>query len=332
MEEIKENQQIVYNYDWKYELFQNIKRILIWLLKIGVILFVLIMLLKYAPMWLFSMVLGAVIFSVPAWLFVKSFFKVDYMIFLVVDLEKKEITPYFIPSKLIKDGIWEIVGVKTKYKSRSDVISDQEIDRIFKEIEEIDFKILKYEDRLKKLKEELKLLRVKRKKKLWKVGKVDKLFLKLGLVNLAKAVNPDACLETLESYEKSIYKIKDEINELTYKIQELKAEKNNMLLELEWIGEFGESVFLSDKIDKKSKKIYLSPLHSCSDLELQLNKHKFAELKAYIKELTVKYAKMKIDYEDKVYDAAISLIEEIEKETYNIDNIDEEKGEENVRN
>ena len=38
---------------------------------------------------------------------------------------------------------------------------------------------------------------------------------------------------------------------------------------------------------------------------------------------------MKIDYEDKVYDAAIDLIEEIEKETYNIEEV--EKGEEHVR-
>jgi len=50
-------------------------------------------------------------------------------------------------------------------------------------------------------------------------------------------------------------------------------------MQLEWSGLEGGEIYFIDGIDKKAKKIYLSPLHQSSDLELQLNKHKFRELK-----------------------------------------------------
>ena len=302
------NRQNVYNYDWKWELMQNLKTALIWLLKVGAVLFVLIMLLKNAPFWLFSMVLGAMIFAVPAWVFVKSFFKVDYMIFIVADLEKKELTPYFIPAKLIKEGVWGIEGVKSKYKSMNNIIDDKEIEHIFKEMEKTDIKIMNLENEKEKLKDELKFKRVNRKK--WNIGKVDKIFLKLGLKNIAKAVNPDE----LEKYEKSRIKLEMKIEELNYMIQDLRKEKNKLLMDVEWIGEYGDSVFIADKVDKKTKKIYLAPLHACSDLELQLNKHKFNELKTKLSSMIKEYATMKINYNDNVLMEAVNLLEHAEKE------------------
>ena len=302
------NRQNVYNYDWKWELMQNLKTALIWLLKVGAVLFVLIMLLKNAPFWLFSMVLGAMIFAVPAWVFVRSFFKVDYMIFVVADLEKKELTPYFIPSKLIKEGVWEIEGVKSKYKSMNNIIDDKEIEHIFKEMEKTDIKIMNLENEKEKLIDELKFIRVNRKK--WNIGKVDKIFLKLGLKNIAKAVNPDE----LEKYEKSRIKLEMKIEELNYMIQDLRKEKNKLLMDVEWIGEYGDSVFIADKVDKKTKKIYLAPLHACSDLELQLNKHKFNELKTKLSSMIKEYATMKINYNDNVLMEAVNLLEHAEKE------------------
>ena len=302
------NRQNVYNYDWKWELMQNLKTALIWLLKVGAVLFVLIMLLKNAPFWLFSMVLGAMIFAVPAWVFVKSFFKVDYMIFIVADLEKKELTPYFIPAKLIKEGVWGIEGVKSKYKSMNNIIDDKEIEHIFKEMEKTDIKIMNLENEKEKLKDELKFIRVNRKK--WNIGKVDKIFLKLGLKNIAKAVNPDE----LEKYEKSRIKLEMKIEELNYMIQDLRKEKNRMLMDVEWIGEYGDSVFIADKVDKKTKKIYLAPLHACSDLELQLNKHKFNELKTKLSSMIKEYATMKINYNDNVLMETVNLLEHAEKE------------------
>lgn len=302
------NRQNVYNYDWKWELMQNLKTALIWLLKVGAVLFVLIMLLKNAPFWLFSMVLGAMIFAVPAWVFVKSFFKVDYMIFIVADLEKKELTPYFIPAKLIKEGVWGIEGVKSKYKSMNNIIDDKEIEHIFKEMEKTDIKIMNLENEKEKLKDELKFIRVNRKK--WNIGKVDKIFLKLGLKNIAKAVNPDE----LEKYEKSRIKLEMKIEELNYMIQDLRKEKNKLLMDVEWIGEYGDSVFIADKVDKKTKKIYLAPLHACSDLELQLNKHKFNELKTKLSSMIKEYATMKINYNDNVLMEAVNLLEHAEKE------------------
>ena len=307
MEDI-DNRQNVYNYDWKWELMQNLKTALIWLLKVGAVLFVLIMLLKNAPFWLFSMVLGAMIFAVPAWVFVKSFFKVDYMIFIVADLEKKELTPYFIPAKLIKEGVWGIEGVKSKYKSMNNIIDDKEIEHIFKEMEKTDIKIMNLENEKEKLKDELKFIRVNRKK--WNIGKVDKIFLKLGLKNIAKAVNPDE----LEKYEKSRIKLEMKIEELNYMIQDLRKEKNKLLMDVEWIGEYGDSVFIADKVDKKTKKIYLAPLHACSDLELQLNKHKFNELKTKLSSMIKEYATMKINYNDNVLMEAVNLLEHAEKE------------------
>ena len=307
MEDI-DNRQNVYNYDWKWEIIQNAKTAIIWLLKVGAVLFVLIMLLKNAPFWLFSMVLGAMIFAVPAWVFVKSFFKVDYMIFIVADLEKKELTPYFIPAKLIKEGVWGIEGVKSKYKSMNNIIDDKEIEHIFKEMEKTDIKIMNLENEKEKLKDELKFIRVNRKK--WNIGKVDKIFLKLGLKNIAKAVNPDE----LEKYEKSRIKLEMKIEELNYMIQDLRKEKNRMLMDVEWIGEYGDSVFIADKVDKKTKKIYLAPLHACSDLELQLNKHKFNELKTKLSSMIKEYATMKINYNDNVLMEAVNLLEHAEKE------------------
>ena len=301
MEDI-DNRQNVYNYDWKWELMQNLKTALIWLLKVGAVLFVLIMLLKNAPFWLFSMVLGAMIFAVPAWVFVKSFFKVDYMIFIVADLEKKELTPYFIPAKLIKEGVWGIEGVKSKYKSMNNIIDDKEIEHIFKEMEKTDIKIMNLENEKEKLKDELKFIRVNRKK--WNIGKVDKIFLKLGLKNIAKAVNPDE----LEKYEKSRIKLEMKIEELNYMIQDLRKEKNKLLMDVEWIGEYGDSVFIADKVDKKTKKIYLAPLHACSDLELQLNKHKFNELKTKLSSMIKEYATMKINYNDNVLNFHPSMV------------------------
>jgi hypothetical protein len=139
---------------------------------------------------------------------------------------------------------------------------------------------------------------------------VDKIFLKLGLKNIAKAVNPDE----LEKYEKSRIKLEMKIEELNYMIQDLRKEKNKLLMDVEWIGEYGDSVFIADKVDKKTKKIYLAPLHACSDLELQLNKHKFNELKTKLSSMIKEYATMKINYNDNVLMEAVNLLEHAEKE------------------
>ena len=190
----------------------------------------------------------------------------------------------------------------------NNIIDDKEIEHIFKEMEKTDIKIMNLENEKEKLKDELKFIRVNRKK--WNIGKVDKIFLKLGLKNIAKAVNPDE----LEKYEKSRIKLEMKIEELNYMIQDLRKEKNRMLMDVEWIGEYGDSVFIADKVDKKTKKIYLAPLHACSDLELQLNKHKFNELKTKLSSMIKEYATMKINYNDNVLMEAVNLLEHAEKE------------------
>jgi len=139
MEEHEKNIQI--HYDWKYEALKTFFKFAKWAVIILIVLYVLYLLLRYAPIWLLSMIIGAAIFSIPSYLFVKSFFRVDYIVFLHVDLEKRLVTPYFVPKKLIIEGEWELEGVKTRYKSVEDVIDDAEINRIFKEVEKIDMKI-----------------------------------------------------------------------------------------------------------------------------------------------------------------------------------------------
>ena len=261
-----DNRQNVYQYDWKWELLQTIKKYLLWALKIGGVLYILYLLLMHAPMWLISMCIGAIIFAIPSWIFIKKFFKIDYMVFLVVDLDKRELTPHFFPKKLINEGIWEICGTKSKYVSKSDIIKDDEIDKIYNECEKLEIAIGKLKEKKKKLKDELKVIRIKRKKRYFiKFEKAHYLFSKLGLHNLANIMNDD------EKYYKTRLELEDKIKAIDYEIQDLTKEKNELLKALEWEGLEGDTIYIADKIDRKSKKIYLAPIHYASHLELQLN-------------------------------------------------------------
>ena len=113
MEGDKKNiDNITYQYDWKYEAFVSFKSFLWKALKFLVVLGILYIVLSIAPFWFFMMILGAVVFFIPVYVFIKSFFKVDYLVFLHLDLEKRSITPYYFPRKLFLSGEWEIVGLK----------------------------------------------------------------------------------------------------------------------------------------------------------------------------------------------------------------------------
>ena len=105
-----------------------------------------------------------------------------------------------------------------------------------------------------------------------------------------------------------------ELNKIKNRVRELKAEKNNLLMQLEWTGIEGGEIYFIDEINKKAKKIQLSPLHQTSDLELQLNKHKFTELKTKLSSMIKEYATMKINYNDNVLMEAVNLLEHAEKE------------------
>jgi len=319
MENEKEHIQI--HYDWKYMALMNLIKFAKWAVSILIILYILYLLLNYAPVWLLSMVLGAAIFAVPCYLFVRSFFKIDYLIFLHVDLEKRLIIPYYVPKKLILEGEWELEGVKTKYKSAEGMIDDAEIERIFKEAQKIDKKIRDLEEKREYL-NALKLLTFKdlQYKKTYKRWKLYNIF-GFNLIAKYPILERFPIIVRRKNNYKRYEEIKRELTIIKQKIKELKAAKNQLLLNLEWSGLEGGEIYFIDDINKKERKIYLSPLHQCSDLELQLNKHKIAELKAKLSSIIREYAKLKINYEDEIMLKAIDLIEELSK-----DEKDEENG------
>jgi len=312
MEEHEKN--IQFHYDWKYEALRNLLKFAKWAIILLTILYALYLLLKYAPIWLLCMIVGSVIFAIPNYLFIKSFFKVDYLIFLYIDLENRLITPYFVPKKLILEGEWELIGVKTRYRSENDIIDDAEINRIYCECEKIDKKINNLEEKKTYL-EALRLLTFKNLpyKKTYKRWKLYNLF---GFNILARypILEKFPILIRRKEQYKRYEEIRRELLVIKQKIKDLKAEKNSLLMGLEWTGMEGGEIYFINEIDRKAKKIYLSPLHQCSDLELQLNKNKFKELRLKLSEMIKEYAVLKINYEDEILLKAVDLIEEIGKE------------------
>ena len=313
------------HYDWKYEALRNFLKFAKWAMIILFILYVLYVLLGYAPIWLLSMVIGAVLFAIPSYIFIKTFFKVNYLIFLHVDLEKRLTTPFFVPRKLIVDGEWELDGVKTRYKSIECVIDDEEINRIFRECEKIAKKIEDLEEKKIHL-EALKHIILKELpyKKTYKRWKLYNLF---GFNIIAKypILEKFPVLVLKKNNHKRYSEIILELNKIKNRVRELKAEKNNLLMQLEWTGIEGGEIYFIDEINKKAKKIQLSPLHQTSDLELQLNKHKFSELKTKLSSMIKEYARLKINYDDNVLLKAVELVEDIDNDE-SVRNLEGENG------
>ena len=277
---------------------------------------------KKDPLYVGMNIIGFIIALPPAYWIVKKFFRIDYYVFLHSDLEKRIITPYYIPKKLFTTGKWEIEGVKAGFKSMFDEFRDSEVERILKEVEKIDKKIKEKEGRIKAYND--RILELQKKKEYFRirVKKLDVIpydvSLEKGKIkNILKNThnNVKDIVKTIKKHRKTkseISKLYESIGKLHDEIKDLKIEKNYILQDMAWEGEHGGLVYLADSIDKKERKVVLSPLHATSNLELQLNSKKFMELKKYIKDLTAKYAMMKINYEDKLHEAAIDLIEEID--------------------
>ena len=321
-----------------YDVWAMLKKWVPRLVLAFIILKIIIWMLKKDPLYVGMNIVGFLIALPPAYWIVRKFFRIDYYVFLHSDMEKRIITPYYIPKKLFAEGKWEIEGVKAGFKSMFDEFRDSEVERIIKEVGKLDKKIKEKEGKIKAYNDRILDLEGKKEYFRIKINKLDVIpydvVLEKGKIkNMLKNThnNVKNIAKTIKKHRKTkseISKLYEHIEKTRDEIKDLKAEKNYILQDLAWEGEHGGLVYLADSIDRKEKKVVLSPLHSTSNIELQINHKKFTELKTYIRDLTSKYAKMKIDYEDKVYDAAIDLIEEIEKETYNID---VEKGEEHVR-
>jgi len=233
---------------------------------------------KRDALFLAMNMLGFMIALPPAYILMSKFFKVDYFIFLVTNLEERTITPYFIPKKLFNEGKWVIEGVRSGFRCKYGTFKDSEIDRILKEISKIDEEI-------------------------GKLGREKEAILK-DLISTPKR---------FKRFRLRKFAVSERLKDIEREIRHLKAEKNAILQELAWMGEDGLTVFVADKIDKKERKVILSPLHACSDLELKLDAKKFYELKQYVREIVEKYAKLKIDYEDRIFEMAAELILSFEK-------------------
>ncbi|AEH06354.1 ATP synthase subunit I [Methanothermococcus okinawensis] len=300
MEEVKKNvDNITYQYDWKYEVFLSLKSFLLKFLKVAIVLIVLYYILKFAPFWLFSILLGSIIFFFPVYLFVKSFFKVDYLVFLHVDLEKRSITPYYFPKKLFLSGEWEIVGLKKKYISRIEFAgSIKELEKLFKEVRELEAEIKAKEkvvDDLEKVifyYKALKKITKKRIKKAYRkaIGKE-----KTNYKEYNKIV--DEYMSARERYEQ----LKDEINEL-------KNYKNELLESLSFTGEDGGIVWLVDRIDWENKKIFFSDVHMFSEIEFLTNANVFKEMNEKISNMYVEYSKLKNAFASEVTKTVSKLI------------------------
>jgi len=55
-----------------------------------------------------------------------------------------------------------------------------------------------------------------------------------------------------EKYYKTRLELEDKIKAIDYEIQDLTKEKNELLKALEWEGLEGDTIYIADKIDRKS--------------------------------------------------------------------------------
>jgi len=300
MEEVKKNvDNITYHYDWKYEAFISFKSFLWKAFRVLIVLALLYIILTVAPFWFFTMCLGAVIFFIPVYLFIKSFFKVDYLVFLHVDLEKRSITPYYFPKKLFTSGEWEIVGLKRKYISRVEFAgSIKELEKLFKEVREVEVQIKAKEKVMKDLEDvilyfkALKKITKKRFKKAFRnaLGKED-----INFKEYNKIVNQ--YIEAKKHYEE----VKEEI-------EYLKSYKNELLESLSFMGEDGGVVFVVDKIDWENKKIIFSDVHMFSEIEFLTNANIFKEMNEKISNMYLEYSKLKNAFANEVIKTVSKLI------------------------
>ena len=134
-------EQHIYQYSVRYELWLILKK---WLPRFFAVLLVFLAIMEVAKrdaLFLAMNMLGFMIALPPAYILMSKFFKVDYFIFLVTNLEERTITPYFIPKKLFNEGKWVIEGVRSGFRCKYGTFKDSEIDRILKEISKIDEEI-----------------------------------------------------------------------------------------------------------------------------------------------------------------------------------------------
>jgi len=292
MEEVKRNvDNITYQYDWKYEVFISLKSFLWKAFKVLIVLGILYIILSVAPFWFFMMVLGAVIFFIPTWMFVKSFFQVDYFVFLHVDLERRSITPYYFPKRLFTSGEWEIVGLKRKYISRIEFAgSIKELEKLLREVREIESEIEAKEKVMKDFEKvlfyfkALKKITKKRIKKAYRNAIGEK---EINFKEYNKIVNE--YINAREQYE-----------QLKEEVQELKHYKNELLDSLSFVGEDGGVVWVVDKIDWENKKIIFSDVHMFSEIEFLTNANVFKEMNEKISNMYIEYSKLKNSFASEV--------------------------------
>ncbi len=340
--------QEVYQMSVWYDIWLTIKK---WTPRIVAIILIIVVLryiILHAPTWFGSALIGFLIALVPSYFLVSQFFRVDYMVFLVPDLKNRTLTPYFFPTKLFKEGRWEIDGVKAPHKSLRLEIQDSEIDQFLKEIKQTEAEIRKLEKEKHELEELLfdtMALENSIKKKEEQIDKladeirelrrqINKLYeqyeqetddekaeaLKKKAKELEKQVKAkekqmdklykivDKLREELEDKEE----IKREIELLEDEIQDLIAKKNFLVQDLAWMGDEDDiKVFIADKIDFAERKIYLSPLHGYSDMELLLNGRLFDQMKGMLRDFVQEYAKLKASYNYEVYAKAAELLDKI---------------------
>ena len=124
---------------------------------------------------------------------------------------------------------------------------------------------------------------------------------------------PDQVDETLiEEITLSIVELKKELADIEDEIAELRAEKNRILEQFAILSDDGMKIFVADRIDWREKKIVLSPLHGYSDLELAIDKERFAKLKEKVDELAKKYAKLSVEFQTKTYEELAELFLELD--------------------
>ena len=292
MEEDKKNiDNITYQYDWKYEAFISLKSFLWRAFKVLIVLGILYIVLSIAPFWFFMMILGAVVFFIPVYVFIKSFFKVDYLVFLHLDLEKRSITPYYFPRKLFLSGEWEIVGLKKKYISRIEFAgSIKELEKLFKEVREIEAEIKAKEkviDDLEKVIFYYKALKKVTKKSIKRAYK--------------RAIGKDEI--NFKEYNKIVDEYvnsKEKCEDLKSEVCELKHYKNELLESLSFTGEDGGVVWVVDKIDWENKKIVFSDVHMFSEIEFLTNANVFKEMNEKISNMYIEYSKLKNSFASEV--------------------------------
>lgn len=340
--------QEVYQYSVWYDIWLTLKKWVPRIVAAIIIIYILKYIITHAPNWFGSVILGFLIALVPSYFLVSQFFRIDYMVFLVPDLENRTITPYFFPTKLFREGKWEIDGVKAPHKSLRLEIRDSEIDEFLKEIKQIEAEIRqrekekeelekqlydtlalensikKKEEQVKKLEEELRELRRQLHKKIEeyehetddkKAKKIDEEIKELERKIEAKEEQIEKLYKVIDKLRAELddkEAIRREIGLLEEEIQDLIAEKNFKIEDLAWMGDEDDiKIFIADKIDFANRKIILSPLHGYSDMELLLNGKLFDQLKAMLRDFVQEYAKLKANYNYEVYAKAAELLDKI---------------------